>query len=261
MPDSGSNSEAAAAEVLVIRDRRDAAASLGPVARHENLVTVARLRGNRVLYRLPSQAETGSQPGHPTWYAERFGLQDSSTWGELDEVAQTTYITRRGRTYTVHLKGWHDLLMSGTRDCPMHRYPFTLIRIWLTDEQGNRVLERDLWLVAFGKRQWELSLVEAWEAYGQRYDVERFFRFGKQRLLLAAYQTNDVRRGENWWQIAALAYVQMWLARLLVEAMPRAWERYLPPPTLAQHPRQPCNAPEANYSGDWDTGQSAQTPG
>lgn len=202
---------------------------LGPVARHENLVTVARLRGNRVLCRLPSQAEAGSQPGHPTWYGERFDLQDSSTWGEPDEVAQTTYTTRRGRTYTVHLEGWHDLLMSGTRDCPMHRYPFTVIRIWLTDEQGNRVFKRDLWLVVFGKRRRELSLVEAWEAYGQRYEVEHFFRFGKQRLLLAAYQTNDARREENWWQMVALAYVQMWLARLLVEAMPRAWERYLPP--------------------------------
>jgi len=58
--------------------------------------------------------------------------------------------------------------------------------------------------------------------------VEHFFRFGKQRLLMTAYQTPEVQHEENWWQLAQLAYVQLWLARHLAEAMPRPWERYLP---------------------------------
>jgi hypothetical protein len=58
--------------------------------------------------------------------------------------------------------------------------------------------------------------------------VEHFFRFGKQRLLMASYQTPEVQHEENWWQIAQLAYVQLWLARYLAEVMPRPWERYLP---------------------------------
>ena len=70
--------------------------------------------------------------------------------------------------------------------------------------------------------------MEAWEAYGQRYDVEHYFRFGKQRLLMAAYQTPDVEHEENWMQIAALTYTQLWLARDLAEALLRPWERYLP---------------------------------
>jgi hypothetical protein len=74
----------------------------------------------------------------------------------------------------------------------------------------------------------ELSLQESWEAYQRRYDVEHFFRSGKQRLLMAAYQTPDVQHEENWWQLAQLAYVQLWLARCLAEAMLRPWERYLP---------------------------------
>ena len=70
--------------------------------------------------------------------------------------------------------------------------------------------------------------MEAWEAYGQRYNVEHYFRFGKQRLLMASYQTPDVEHEENWMQIMALAYMQLWLARDLAEALPRPWERYLP---------------------------------
>ena len=70
--------------------------------------------------------------------------------------------------------------------------------------------------------------MEAWEAYGQRYDVEHYFRFGKQRLLMASYQTPDVEHEENWLQIVALANGQLWLARNLAQSLPRSWERYLP---------------------------------
>ena len=87
--------------------------------------------------------------------------------------------------------------------------------------------------------------MEAWNAYRQRYDVEHFrgamllaraiaragafrVRFGKQRLLMTAYQTPEVEHEENWWQLTQLAYVQLWLARYLAERMPRPWERYLP---------------------------------
>jgi hypothetical protein len=60
--------------------------------------------------------------------------------------------------------------------------------------------------------------------------VEHFYRYGKQRLLMAAYQTPIVEHEENWWQIVQLAYIQLWLARSLAVALPRPWERYLPPP-------------------------------
>jgi hypothetical protein len=45
---------------------------------------------------------------------------------------------------------------------------------------------------------------------------------------MAAYQTPEVQHEQNWWQIAQLVYVQLWLASCLAEAMPRPWERYLP---------------------------------
>jgi hypothetical protein len=203
---------------------------LGPVAvqGHKNLVNVVRSRGNRVFYR-PAPPVEGKRPrGHPTWYGERFDLQDPSTWGEPDVVEEDTFTTRKGRVYRVQLEGWRNLLMTGKRDLPMHQHPFTLIRVQVLDEQGNLVFKHTLWLMVIGERRNELSLVEAWQAYGQRYDVEHYFRFGKQRLLMAAYQTPDVEHEENWMQIVALTIVQLWLARDLAEAMPRPWERYLP---------------------------------
>ena len=70
------------------------------------------------------------------------------------------------------------------------------------------------------------------DAYSVRDDVEPFFRGGKQRLLLTAYQTPVVEDEENWGTVVQLAYVQLWLARSLAQEMPKPWERYLPNPEI-----------------------------
>jgi hypothetical protein len=201
---------------------------LAEAAVYENLVTIARLRSNRTLYRQPPAVEGQRPRGHPTWYGEPFKLGDPTTWHEPDEVVEVPHTSRRGRTYTVRIEAWHDMLMSGTQSAPMHRYPFTLLRIVRLDEEGQPTFKHPIWLVASGQRRCELAPTQTRQAYAQRYDLEHFFRFGKQRLLLTAYQTPDVRREENWWQLVQLAYLQLWLTRDLVETLPRPWERYLP---------------------------------
>jgi hypothetical protein len=201
---------------------------LGPLGRQPNLVIVTRAADNRVFYRQASADPEASGAGHPTWYGTPCDLKDHATWGTPDDTAETTFTTQRGRTYRVQLLGWHNLLMRGKQTLPMHRYPFTLLRAVVLDEQGQPVFHRALWLLVFGARRGDLSLVEAWDAYRQRYDLEHFFRFGKQRLLLAAYQTPDVEHEENWLTLVQLASVQLWLGRDLAGIQLRPWERYLP---------------------------------
>jgi hypothetical protein len=214
--------------VQVVDSEYSVASYLGEMAEHENLVTIARVRSNRVFYQMPPPRPASPSRGHPTWYGERFDLKAPETWKEPDEVIQTTYTNHLGRRYKVQLECWHNLLMSGTREYPMHQHPFTLIRARVFNEAGKQIFQRPLWLLVIGQHRNELSLTEGWEAYVRRYDVEHFFRLGKQRLLMTAYQTPEVQYEENWWQLAQLAYVQLWLARCLAEAMPRPWERYLP---------------------------------
>lgn len=203
---------------------------LGSTEKHENLVNVVRSRSNRVFYHQPLPVEGKRKPGRPRWYGERFSLKDPTTWGKPDGVEETSLTTRKGRTYLVRLEGWQDLLMRGKKDLPMHQKPFTLIRVRVLDDQDCPIFKQSLWLIVMGQRRQELSLLEAWGAYGQRFDVEHYFRFGKQRLLMAAFQTPDVGHEENWLEFVSLAYVQLWLARELVEALPRPWEQYLPQP-------------------------------
>lgn len=215
---------------------------LGPLDRQSNLVTVMRVAANRVFYHQPAvNPDDKTSVGHPTWYGESFKLKDSATWGKPDDVAEKQWTTRRGKVYRVILEGWHNMLITGTRDYPMHRRPFTLIRCRVVDKQGQQVFKRPLWLIVIGERRMELTLIDAWDAYEQRFDVEHFFRFGKQRLLFTAYQTPDVEHEVNWWQLVSLAYMELFLARELATVLPYPWERYLPKttgrvvsPTMAQ---------------------------
>jgi hypothetical protein len=191
-------------------------------------VTIVRSAGNRTFYHPPPEI-VGKQPvGHPTWYGEPFRLLDETTWGEPDEEEWTTWTTHRGKTYDVRLRGWHHIRMKGSRAYPMHNYPFTLVRADVLDENGKSVFKRPMWLIVMGHRRTEVSLIECWQAYGQRVDLEHYFRFGKQKLLLNAYQTPDVEHAENWGQLVPLAYIFLWLAAGLVQDLPRPWEKPAP---------------------------------
>ncbi len=191
-------------------------------------VAIVRSAGNRTFYHAPPKIEGKKPIGHPTWYGEPFRLPDEETWGKPDEEEWTTWTTHRGKEYDVQLRSWYNIRMTGTREYPMHEYPFTLVRADVLDQEGNSVFKRPLWLIVMGTRRAEVSLVESYEAYGQRVDLEHYFRFGKQKLLMGAYQTPDVEHEENWEQIVQLAYIFLWLAAGQVEDMPRPWEKPAP---------------------------------
>ena len=199
---------------------------LGPLRDHKHLVTVARARSNRVFYQTPIPSIDPPRRGHPTWYGERFVLKDENTWHPPNEVAHTSYQTCRGRTIEVNISAWHNMLMRGGKDLPMHQCPFTLLRIESNDESGKLVF-RPMWLIVMGERRNELSPVQGYQAYRQRFDLEHSFRLKKQNLLLTAFETPDVEHEQQWVQFVMLAYVQLWAAHLLAVALPRPWERYL----------------------------------
>ncbi|MEM7112548.1 MAG: NF041680 family putative transposase [Chloroflexota bacterium] len=242
---------------------------------HENLVMVCRVANNRVFYR-QAQLPVGKKPvGHPKWYGEAFRLAEAATWGEADATVCTEHRSRGGRHYQVQIQAWYNLLMRGKQKpiaLPMHQYPFTLLRLELLDPKTQQpIFQRPLWLLVMGSRRHELSSLDLYHAYKQRYDLEHFFRFGKQKLLLASYQTPDSHHEEAWWQLVHLAYLQLWLARHLADSLPRPWERHLPAtkaklisPTLVQRDfnriiRQlgtPARPPKRRgYSSGWLKGR------
>lgn len=211
-----------------------------------HLVTIARARGTRTFYRQPvPTAEEPANPGkgHPQWYGARFALSDPTTWHAPDATLTLQETTRRGEVVRIEIQAWYNLLMHGKNQpkLPMHQHPFTLVRIVRYDQAGKALFKQPLWLIVMGARRHELTLEQIYQAYAARFDIEHFFRFGKQKLLLTAFQTPDVKREENWWQLVHIAYAQLWMARHVAEALPNPWERNLPhmkerqlSPTLVQ---------------------------
>jgi len=209
---------------------------LYPLVQYENQVVVVRVRGNRVFYRAvaPSEPDAERSRGRPPVYGERFDLRNDQTWGEADQRVETHITSVRGQSYRVEIQQWDELLMRGKRDMPMHPHPFRLLRIQLFRADGSLLFKRPLWLIVIGQRHREIPALQAWQAYRQRFDHEHFFRFGKQRLLLDEFQTPDDERVQTWLLLVQLAYLQLWLARSLADAMPMPWQRYLPQPTVGQ---------------------------
>jgi hypothetical protein len=211
--------------VEVVDSHYSQATYLSPVGGYNQHVVIARLPVNRTLYRVPPPgAKPG--PGHPRWYGDLVKLSRAETLGPPDDAAELDWYTRQGRRLRVQLHRWQDLLMGGKRGAPMQERPFDLIRATVTEAQGKPLFQRPLWLLVLGSRRREVALIQAYQAYCQRYDLEHFFRFGKTKLLLDRYQTPCVEHEEHWWQLVCLAYIQLWLAAPLAVWLPRPWERY-----------------------------------
>lgn len=201
---------------------------------HANLVTIARARGTRTFYRQPAPNDKPAEKGHPTWYGNPFRLKEPETWGAPDQVAETTFVSCKQVTYRVEIQVWRNLIMRGGKGCPMRQHPFTLVKIRWYNQKGEALFQKPLWLIVMGVRRMELSLLDIYEAYLQRYDLEHFFRFGKQKLLLDKFQTPDDQHDEHWWRLVALAYLQLWVAKDMASNLPRPWERDLPSPVDKQ---------------------------
>lgn len=198
-------------------------------AKLKNLIHVFRFNSNRNLHFTPVESEcNAAKPGRKKEYGETMKLNDTSTHLAANQQTQIPWRSRSGKEYKVIIECWPDMLLRGSRAFRSSKYPVNLIRITVVDQQGNSVFNRPLWLSIFGERRHEVSLIDVYLYYAARYDIEHFFRFGKQKLLLDSYQTPDVEHEELWWRLCLLAYVQLYLARTLVPMLPQPWERYLP---------------------------------
>ena len=212
--------------VEVADSKYSARQHVSKTARIVNLIDIVRSAGNRTFYQSPPATPEGqTRPAnHPLWYGPKFSMNDETTWHPPTQTGQMITITKKGKKLTFSIQGWDDMLMTGKGGIDMHEFPFRLIRVTCVDDAGNAVYKRPLWLLVFGGRRSELSLTEIVESFLQRYDIEHFFRVGKQKLLMTAAQTPNVETEENWMLLVILAYVQLWAARKLAQQNPRPWE-------------------------------------
>lgn len=200
-----------------------------------NVVQIARMRGNRKLYRMPIP-DSITRRGRPQIYGEELLLSCPSQ-PDLEEITTTT--TRKGRECQVLLQRWNDVIMQGSKEERTHEYPFDLLRVTVTDKKGKPVYRRPLWVMIAGVKRRDVKSKDAYLSYGRRYDIEHFFRFGKQRLGLVNTQTCETRHEEGWHWIGLLAYNMLYHARQLTQPVAYPWEkRKVQIVTTTQRPSQ-----------------------
>lgn len=196
------------------------------VAPCPNWVSIFRLTSNRNIYAIAEDDK--STAGNKKRYDEKMKLNKVSTHRSANTVVEFSWTTRRGKHHTIKVELWFDQVMRGSKTYKGYDHPMTVARVTAYNEAGKPIYRRPLWIAALGERRDEISAFEIFDYYLSRYDIEHFFRFGKDKLLLDGYQTPESEHEENWWRLSTLAYLQLYLARMSVPLLPKRWERYLP---------------------------------
>ncbi len=155
-------------------------------------------------------------------------LNDPDSFLPHDEDVVIPIESKKGAPLSLIIKGWNTVSFRGSREFKANRHPFRLIQVIVLNECKERVFKKPLWLAIFGEKRLVLSLHECVKNYRDRYDIEHYFRFGKQRLLMDSFQSYDTEHEENWWKLCALCYCQLYLSREFCRGTPETWERYLP---------------------------------
>ena len=221
------------------------------------LVNVIRLKNNRNVWRQlsPQQVEerrqnNADQRGANAVFGEKHQLRKANQWEiPADEEIEFGVQLGNGKQVLVRMQEYKNMLIRSKRGNSMKKKPFRLISVQLIDPLTDEPLfKRRMWLAVWGERQMELSLEQSYWVYRNRFDIEHYFRFGKQRLLMDDYQTPEVEHQDNWMEIVGLAYWLLWAAR--PEAVPCVykWQKYDPyyknrvenrlPPTPSEVQRQ-----------------------
>ena len=193
----------------------------------QKLLFLFRLKGNRVLYeQIDDEATLLKKRGRKSRYGKQVKLSDGFEQSP-DHTVTITRCTYKGITHTVKLEVWDDMLIRGTKDFKSYNYPLRILKATVSNEDGETVFKRPLWLALQGEHANTLTPAEIYHAYSQRYDIEHFFRFGKQKLMMNSFQTPCHIHELSWQRIVMLAYFQLYLARDDVEAETTPWGKYL----------------------------------
>ena len=228
----------------------------------ENLIHICRLNIKRNIFFSPADEseDITKKSGRKREFGTKMSLGESETHHPSDQSAITEWVSNKGKKYKVSIQVWSDMLLRGSRKFRSSQYPLNVVRIEIFDEEGRTLYARPLWLGVFGKRRHEISLIDVYENYKSRYNIEHLFRFSKRNLLIDKYQTAEVKHEESWWSLCLLAYTQLYLSKDISSCLPRPWERYLPTYQNTEEQKDIALTPSQAQRGFYDILEAIGTP-
>jgi len=217
---------------------------LSEVHQYTNLVNIVRFRSGIKIYPEARESDTGGAPkiyGDCHYLIEESGLHHYKYKGErkqkyrdsiLDLACDEELIfqsqTSKGKLLRIQIKRFNDVMIRSKKDANMKDKAFDLLYCRVFDEEKQKTLFKPMWLSITGEKRRLLTTLQAYCKYSHRYDIEPFFRFSKQKLLLDKYQTPSIKHLDNWVLIVQMAAWLLWTASEQVEKNPKAWQKYLP---------------------------------
>jgi hypothetical protein len=171
-----------------------------------------RARADQVLYR-PAPPRTG-KVGAPRKDGARFKGSDCATHGPPDDE----WSGSDARAQPVTVSCWQQLHSRKVRQVTL-----TAIRITRPRAQGSKRDPREAWFWWLGSTLPPLAEVATF--YPHRFGQEHGYRFDKQDLLWASPHLRTPEQMQRWTDMVAVVRNQLVLARDLVVAERRAWER------------------------------------
>jgi hypothetical protein len=164
-------------------------------------------------------------------YGQKYKLSEARDWDLAPDHTDSFETTlAKGRKVSVEICIWEEMMLRSKRGVNMKDKKSRLAKVELIDSQSGEVIfQRPMWLSIWGERKAELSAAEIYWAYRSRFDIEHFFRFGKQRLLLDHFQTPEPNTWQNWIEVVNLAYWLLWVAKDEASHQPtKKWQQYNP---------------------------------
>lgn len=203
--------------------------------KNKNLVNIIRLASNRNVWKKLGKEESDlkrsknkDRRGAPSIYGEKYKLNEQVDWELNPDYEQSFGIKlARGKKCVVEVRVWGEMLLRTKRKKKMKDKPFRLVQIQLLDARTQAPLFKNcMWLGVWGEARMELTGEEIFWCYRNRYDIEHFFRFGKQKLLLDKFQTPEEEHLENWLEVVNLSYWMLWVAKDESNHCCRKWGQY-----------------------------------
>lgn len=222
------------------------------VEKYDNMVQICRIRhGSKVWQqalatpRSEGQKGTNSIYGDTTYYLiansdvkktknGKTKVESNKNRTAIYDLAATETVeiktrTSRGRELIVKIERFDNMMIRSKSGHSMKDKPFNLFASQVIDAQtGELVFQKPMFIGVFGKLKDQVSTVEAYQEYRNRYDIEVHNRFSSHNLLFNDYQTPDVQTLDNWTLIVAAAYWLLFVAADEVELTVKPWERNLP---------------------------------
>lgn len=180
----------------------------------QKTAVIARLRHDRVCYRLPEPDQYKGR-GCKALYGTKFDCEDAQTWHQPDDRLDFEH----ERYGAVDLQRWDRLLVHPPKNDAAHKHkrqkPLEVSLIRSVIHQGTP-RERLLWLVLQfnalpeGQRNQTKALWLSWDA---RSSIEPSIKVSKQELSWTMPQTFTAAAADRWTHVVDIAHWHLFLAR------------------------------------------------